>query len=366
MHYRHNTAPKNSRHDSCQFEISQLPSLSTMISDTHIPQAIINISTFYVTPTNFHLLLCAPKDGCSSEILVEELVGDTNKIRKVVAHNKIPHQREVAVLGVLDLDGAPLCAAHELALSIVVSTHHGKRHLAPPAVDHPLILLIIIIQGKGEHPHPCSFQVFHHTRLKVVPLIQRQCVCLCNDGHDICNFPNSLHALHINGFKTVAGGGDEIQNHVHSCVCNVMLAFWAELLIEIRLVLVLDILDNRHPRICVVDLVTESRGINNSQFNASALLLDGVCHAVNFHSGRDIPGCCVPLRSAEQRLEQRVLHGGLAQATATDQHDVELEPMLERLFLKLPRQCVNPNLPLQWGGQSAPVGHPPVCKVPPY
>lgn len=78
----------------------------------------------------------------------------------------------------------------------------------------------------------------------------------------------SLHDLDVEGLKGVTGGSDEVQASVDT---EIDLVGTAGLLLlkHVGLVLVVDELDNGHPRVPVVDVVTESGGVNNGQTNCA-------------------------------------------------------------------------------------------------
>jgi len=62
----------------------------------------------------------------------------------------------------------------------------------------------------------------------------------------------------------VAGGTDEVQAGVHAEI-DLIAAFWLLLLQHERFVLVVKEFDNRLPRVTIVDIVAESRRVNNGQ-----------------------------------------------------------------------------------------------------
>jgi hypothetical protein len=64
----------------------------------------------------------------------------------------------------------------------------------------------------------------------------------------------------------VAGRADEVEAGVHAQV-NLVLAARLLLLEHVGLMLVVEELDDGHPRVAVVDIVTEARGVDNSQAN---------------------------------------------------------------------------------------------------
>jgi hypothetical protein len=64
----------------------------------------------------------------------------------------------------------------------------------------------------------------------------------------------------------MASGSDKVQAGVNTEV-NLIGTAWLLLLEHVGLVLVVQELNNGHPRVAVVDIVTKAWGINNSQTN---------------------------------------------------------------------------------------------------
>lgn len=64
----------------------------------------------------------------------------------------------------------------------------------------------------------------------------------------------------------MAGRADEVQASMDTEI-NLVLAAWLLLLKHVGLVLVVEELDNGLPGVAVVDIVTESRSVNDSQSN---------------------------------------------------------------------------------------------------
>lgn len=64
----------------------------------------------------------------------------------------------------------------------------------------------------------------------------------------------------------MAGRADEVQAGMNTEI-NLVLTAGLLLLKHVRLVLVVEELDNGLPRIAVVDIVTEAGGVNDSQSN---------------------------------------------------------------------------------------------------
>ena len=71
----------------------------------------------------------------------------------------------------------------------------------------------------------------------------------------------------------MAGRLDEVDTGMDAVVHNVH-AVDLVLSFEVGIESLLDVLDNWPPRVIVVDEVTEARGIDNSQAQADAILLD--------------------------------------------------------------------------------------------
>ena len=68
----------------------------------------------------------------------------------------------------------------------------------------------------------------------------------------------------------MSGGADEVQAGVNT---EIDLVYSAGLLLlqHIRLMLVIQELDNWHPGVAVVDIVAEARGVNNGQADCKAV-----------------------------------------------------------------------------------------------
>lgn len=91
-------------------------------------------------------------------------------------------------------------------------------------------------------------------------------VGLSNNGNQVDARAQALHNLDVEGLQGVSGGADEVQTGVHTHVDLVGTA--GLLLLEhVRLMLVIQELDNGLPGVTVVDVVSEAGGINNGQAN---------------------------------------------------------------------------------------------------
>jgi hypothetical protein len=89
-------------------------------------------------------------------------------------------------------------------------------------------------------------------------------VGLGDNGDQVNAGAQALHDFNIEGLQGVSGGADEVQASVHTHVDLVGTA--GLLLLEhVRLVLVIQELDDGLPRITVVDIVAEAGGINDGE-----------------------------------------------------------------------------------------------------
>jgi hypothetical protein len=103
-----------------------------------------------------------------------------------------------------------------------------------------------------------------HPRLELGQICRAEGVGLGNDWDEVDARAQALHDLDIEGLERVAGGADEVQAGVHAEV-DLVLATRLLLLEHIRLMLVVEELDDGHPRVTVVDIVAEARGVDDGQ-----------------------------------------------------------------------------------------------------
>ena len=93
-----------------------------------------------------------------------------------------------------------------------------------------------------------------------------QSICFRDNGDQVDSRAQSLHDLDIKGLQGVASGSNKVQTGVDT---EVNLVGTARLLLleHVGLMLVVQELNDGHPRVAVVDIVSEAWGINNSQAN---------------------------------------------------------------------------------------------------
>lgn len=104
--------------------------------------------------------------------------------------------------------------------------------------------------------------------LELLQILGAQGVSLSNDGDQVDACAQLLHDLDVERLEGVAGRTDEVQAGVYTEV-DLLLALRLLLLQHVRLVLVIEELDDGLPRITVVDVVAEARCVNDSQTDCS-------------------------------------------------------------------------------------------------
>lgn len=91
-----------------------------------------------------------------------------------------------------------------------------------------------------------------------------QGIGLGDDGNQVNAGAEALHHLNVERLQGVSSGSNEVQASVHTHV-NLVGTAGLLLLEHVGLVLIIEELDDGLPGITVVDIVTESGGINNGQ-----------------------------------------------------------------------------------------------------
>ena len=87
---------------------------------------------------------------------------------------------------------------------------------------------------------------------------------LGNNGDEVDAGAEPLHHLDIQGLEGVSGGSDEVQAGMYTEI-DLVLAARLLLLKHVRLMLVVEKLDNGHPRVAVVHVVTEAGGVDDGK-----------------------------------------------------------------------------------------------------
>jgi len=100
--------------------------------------------------------------------------------------------------------------------------------------------------------------------LKLGQVSRAEGVGLGDDGDQVDAGAEPLHDLNVERLEGVAGGADEVQAGMDAEV-DLILAAGLLLLKHVRLVLVVEELDDGHPRIAVVDIVAEPGSVDDGQ-----------------------------------------------------------------------------------------------------
>ena len=98
---------------------------------------------------------------------------------------------------------------------------------------------------------------------------------LGDDGDQVDARAKALHDLNVEGLEGVAGRANEVQAGMDTEI-DLVLATGLLLLKHVRLVLVVEELDDGHPRVAVVDIVAEARGVDNGQSDWEQAVLASV------------------------------------------------------------------------------------------
>jgi hypothetical protein len=116
----------------------------------------------------------------------------------------------------------------------------------------------------------------------------------------------------------VAGRLDEVDTGVDAVVDNVA-SVDLVLGLEVCIVALLDVLDNRAPGVIVVDKVAEAGGINDAQAETNTVLLNVGASRLDRHGLGDDIGIRAGtlLRGVERSVEQSVHEGGLSETGFT-------------------------------------------------
>lgn len=128
----------------------------------------------------------------------------------------------------------------------------------------------------------------------------------------------TAHDLDVERLERVASGLDEVHTGVNAVVDNVA-AVNLVLSLKVGIETLLDVLDNRAPRVVVVDKVTETGGINNAQAEADTVLLDIGAGGLDRHGLGDNVGIGAStfLRGVERGVEQGVNESRLSETGFT-------------------------------------------------
>lgn len=105
--------------------------------------------------------------------------------------------------------------------------------------------------------------------LELAQISRAEGISLGNYGNQVDTGAEPLHNLDVKRLQGVTGWSNEVEASVHAKI-DLLRATRLLLLQHVGLMLVIKELDNRLPRVTVVDIVTEARGIDNSEADYTA------------------------------------------------------------------------------------------------
>lgn len=213
------------------------------------------------------------------------LLGRVDQVEHVGSDEDGAQLLEVAVLLVLDLGNAPrvlsaLDGAAVVGLHILLRANDREGH----GVDEAAGVLhggsVVVLERRRvdldalsinhlAHLQTVSISV-HGRSCPTYPLLEprkvrgAQCVGLGHDGNQVDACAELLHNLNVERLQRVARRADEVEAGVDT---EVDLVSTARLLLlqHVRLVLVVEELDDGLPRVAVVDVVSESRRVDDGK-----------------------------------------------------------------------------------------------------
>lgn len=107
---------------------------------------------------------------------------------------------------------------------------------------------------------------FSYPRLVAGQVRGAKSIGLGDDGNEVDTRAQPLHHFDVEGLQGVAGRSDEVQASVHTHV-DLVCATGLLLLQHVRLMLVVEELDDGLPGVTVVDVVSKTGGVNDGQTN---------------------------------------------------------------------------------------------------
>lgn len=103
-----------------------------------------------------------------------------------------------------------------------------------------------------------------HSLLETSQIRWTQSICLCNNWNQVHSGAQSLHDLNVEWLQGVSGWSNEVQAGVDTEV-DFVDTLWLLLLQHVGLMLIIQELNNWHPRVAVVDIVSKTWGIDNGK-----------------------------------------------------------------------------------------------------
>ena len=157
-----------------------------------------------------------------------------------------------------------------------------------------------------------------YSGLEASDFIVGECVGLGDDGNQVDLGMEAAHNFNVQRLQGVASGLDEVNTGVDTVVHNVHPVDLV-LGIQVGVVSLLNVVDNRSPRLVIVHKVTETGRVNNGQAKTDAGFLDISADRLDLDGlGDDIQAGALALSGGVKRcVEQGVDERRFAQARFT-------------------------------------------------
>lgn len=204
-----------------------------------------------------------------SVCLVVSLFGGVDEIKHVGSDQDRSQVLEVAVVLVLDFRDTPrvLSALHDATvgrLDILLAANDGEGHSLHELLRMLGGCLVVFLNWWLVDLDALCFNDIPDAMLEAGEIGRGQSIGLGDDWDQVDSGTQSLHDLDVQGLQCVSGGTDEVEADMNT---EIDLVHSARLLLleHIRLVLVIEEFDYRHPRVAIVHVVAEAGSVDDSE-----------------------------------------------------------------------------------------------------
>lgn len=281
--------------------------------------------------------------------LVMQLLGGVDKVEHVCSDQNRAELLEVAVVLVLNLGDTPrvLATLNDAAitsLDILLGTDNGERHGVHKAASVLGSGLVVLLDRGLVDLDVLGLDDRDNSLLELGQVGRAESISLGDNRDQVNARTEALHDLNIERLEGVAGRADKVQAGMDTEI-NLVLTAGLLLLEHVRLVLVVEELDDGHPRVAVVDIVAESGGIDNGQSDLEELLLKLGLGNLNLDGLVDLllVASLVIGVVLDGGREESVDEGSLAQTRLASNHNSEAGATLRDNLVSLVGQIGNTN-----------------------
>jgi len=267
----------------------------------------------------------------------------------VGANENGPELLEVAVLLVLHLGDTPavLATLDSPAIrsgDVLLAANDGEGH----GLDERACVLktgvVVLLERRGVDLDVLGLDNGANPLLELCEVVRCEGVSLGDDGDQVDASTELLHDFNVQRLEAVTGGANEVQAGVHTEI-NLLGSARLLLLKHVALMLVVEELDDRLPRVAVVHVVAETRSVNDRKADLEELLLELGLGDLDLDGLVDL--LCVTAAVVGVVLdgggEKGVDEGGLAEARLASYHDSEGGTALRDNLVALVREVGNAN-----------------------